>query len=221
MGAARPAAVPLPAVQGHVEAIADQRIHGWAWSPASPDARLRIELREHEVVLQAVVADAVRPDLARNGVGDGGHAFVLDLDPALGERTAGFDVVAIAPDGTELVLAPPPSPLRAPDDARRLIEQLVGSQRLLHRNLQALMLASQAREPIDGVLERIAQAQQALDTRATELAMFVSRLDDRLAALAAAEGSGAPFDQGRVLALSAAYAVAAAGTVGVLLRLVG
>lgn len=216
-----PVPAPLPAVQGHVEAIVDQRIHGWAWSPACPDARLRIELREHEVVLQTVIADVSRPDLAQNGVGDGAHAFVLDLDPALAARASGFDVVAIAPDGTEVALAQPPSVLRTPEDVRRLIQQLTGSQRMLHRNLQALMLASRAREPIEGVLERIAEAQRALDARTAELELFVTRLDDRLATLAAAEGPGAPVDHGRVLAISAASAVAAAGTVGVLLRLVG
>jgi hypothetical protein len=219
--AALPATPPLPAVQGYVEAITDQRIHGWAWSPAWPDTRLRVELRDHEVVLQAVTADLARPDLAQNGVGDGAHAFVLDLDPALAARASGFDVVAIAPDGTEVTLAAPPSAMHTPEDVRRLIGQLAGSQRLLHRNLQALMLASKAREPIDGVLERIAETQRALDARTAELELFVTRLDERLAALATADGAASPFDQRRVLALSAASALAVAGTVGVLLRLAG
>ena len=215
-------AAPLPAVQGYVEAISDQRVHGWAWSPASPEARLRVELRRGEAVLQAVVAELPRADLASNGVGDGAHAFVLDLGPELTAADAGFDVVAIAPDGSETALAAPPPPVLATggESVRRALEGLAASQRVMHRNLQAVLMATRGREPIDAALERIAATQAALDARTAELELFVTRLDERLATLATTQAPPQPA-RGMRWAQAGAAALVAIGTAGVLLHLLG
>jgi hypothetical protein len=214
MTALAEAAPPPARVQGYVEAITDRRIVGWAWSPAAPDARLRIVLRDGDAVLESVLADQPRPDLAQNGVGDGAHAFAFELDPAWSARARELDVVAIAPDDSETPLGAPPAPARAGEDVRRVLDGLVGSQRVMHRNLQALLLAAKAREPLDAAIERIGQTQQALDARTAELELFVTRLDERLAAL---DRGPAPARSGPALrlALGAALAVSVAGFVGV------
>lgn len=172
-------AAAAPAIQGFVEAVGPGGIHGWAWLPDVPEARLRIELRADGDLLDATVADRARPDLARNGIGDGGHAFVL----AMPDRDAtALSICAVTADG---VTHPLPTALAAPprDETRRLVEQIVASQRVLHRNLQALLLAGKERAPAEAALERIAAMQAALDARAAELELFVARLDQRLAVL--------------------------------------
>lgn len=209
-----------PRVQGYVESISDGRIHGWAWSPAEPEARLAVVLRDGEAVLQSVLADQPRPDLAKHGVGDGAHAFVLELDAGLAARAGELEVVAIAPDGGELPLAAPPSPARGNADLRRALESLAASQRVMHRNLQVLMLAARSREPIEASLDRIAEAQKGLDARTAELELFVSRLDARLAATAPEEAAAGMSRSGRV-ALAAAGAAAVVGVAGVLARMAG
>ncbi|MCC7284484.1 MAG: hypothetical protein IT556_19045 [Acetobacteraceae bacterium] len=217
-----PVPVPVP-VQGYVELAAGRRIVGWAWSPAAPEARLRIVLRHGDAVLDSGTADQPRADLAENGVGDGAHAFAFDLDPAWAGREGELDVAAIAPDGGETVLSAPPAPaaapLRAGEDVRRLLQGIAASQRVLHRNLQALLLASRAREPLDAAIERVAATQQALDARTAELELFATRLDERLAALDHAQPGARRSPLVRI-ALAAALALACLGVLGVAVQFV-
>jgi hypothetical protein len=210
-------AVPTaPAIRGFVEVMGPERVVGWAWDASRPAARVRVELRDGDAVLAAMPADQPRPDLARNGVGDGAHAFAFVLDDATHDP-AKLRVVAIDADGTAVPLSAPPP---APDDARRTLESLVSSQRVLHRNLQAVLLAVKAREPVEAALERIAEAQAALAQRTAELEGFVLRLDEQLARLTpqdAAPRAG----RGSLLALCAAITVAAGGFAAMAVRLVG
>jgi len=222
MAALAEAVVPPARVQGYVEAVGERGIVGWAWSPATPAARLRVVLRDGDAVVDSVLADQPRDDLAKNGVGDGAHAFAFALDPAWAARAGALDVVALAPDGAETVLGPPPAPVgtavRAGEDVRRALEGIAASQRVLHRNLQALLLAAKAREPLDAAVDRIGLTQQALDARAAELELFVARLDERLAALDRVQRPARSGGAMR-LALAAALALAVAGIAGVAAQL--
>jgi hypothetical protein len=201
------AALP-PALQGFVEAMGPERVLGWAWQPHSPEARLAVELREGTTVLARGVADQPRPDLAQNGVGDGAHAFAFPLDAGMQARAAALRVVAIAADGTELELGAPPAAPAASDGGRTL-ESLVASQRVLHRNLQAVLLAVKAREPEAALLDGIAEAQEALRARTAELERFVLRLDERLARLDEARAPAAKASRRGLVALGVTLAVAA------------
>lgn len=215
-----PASEPVAAaepVQGFVEAVGPAEIHGWAWSPGAPGARLRIELHAGGAVLDATLADRPRPDLARNGIGDGAHAFVLPMPQ---DEPAALRLVAVAPDGTVVPLPGAPEPPGRRDETRRMLEQLVASQRVLHRNLQAVLLAAKAREPVEAALDRVATTQAALDARAAELELFVARLDLRLAALDAARPSGRGAPRGRA-AVVAALGLFALGLAGLGMGLLG
>lgn len=210
-------AVPAaPAIRGFVEAMGPERVVGWAWDATQPAARVRVELRDGDTVLAVTEADQPRPDLARNGVGDGAHAFAFTLDDA-SHDVARLHVVAIDADGTAVPLGAPPP---APDDARRTLDSLVSSQRVLHRNLQAVLLAVKAREPVEAALDKLAETQAALAARTTELEGFVLRLDSHLARLAPHEAAPRA-GRASLLALCAAIAVAAGGFAAVAVRLVG
>lgn len=99
--ASPPAAVALPA--GFVEVVAADRVLGWAWDPARPETRLRVELRLGTTVLAEAVADRPRDDLAASGIGDGRHAFALPVDAAHRDRGAEFTVLAYGEDGLSLI----------------------------------------------------------------------------------------------------------------------
>ncbi len=207
--AAPTAAATLPT--GYVEVVAADRVLGWAWDPSRPDARLRVELRLDGAVLAEGLADRPRDDLAAGGIGDGAHAFSLPVDPAHRDRGAELSVLAHGADGAATLgnAAGTPAAGAAAGLARieRGLTALVGSQRLIHRNLQAVLMAVRggaASPPADAA---IAEAREELRQQVAALEIFVTRLDDRLARLAEtprAEGRGD--GHGPLLALLGALA---------------
>jgi hypothetical protein len=177
------AAPERPPVAGFVEARTPTRILGWAWDPAAPAARLAVELRAGNAVVAAGRADQSREDLARSGVGDGAHAFALELPEAWHGRADALAVHARAEDGTDTPLAEPPAadPAAALLRVQRGLEQLVASQRAVLRAVR-----EQPAPPSDPDLPaRLLATQSRIEEQLGTLEVFVSRLDTRLAALAA------------------------------------
>ncbi len=185
---------PRPAVAGYVEAITATAALGWAWTPGQAQP-LTVELRLGPEVVAEAVADGLRPDLARSGIGEGRHAFTLKTPEALRPRLAELRVFARTADGAAVPLGSVP----AEDGvAERLVqlsrgmEMLIGSQRVLHRNVQAALLAAPQTEAQSGAqsgasaaLADIAAAQASLADSAATLELFVVRLEQGMAALAA------------------------------------
>ncbi len=178
---------PRPSVAGYVEAVTANAALGWAWTPGQAEP-LTVELR-----LDAeAVADGLRPDLARSGIGTGRHAFTLKTPEALRTRLAELRVFARTADGAAVPLGSVP----AEDGvAERLVqlsrgmEMLIGSQRVLHRNVQAALLAAPQGSMEPGVqpgasVADVAAAQAALAESVATLELFVARLEQGMAALA-------------------------------------
>lgn len=66
-------------VDGRVEAVEGGRALGWAFDEGQPERRLGVDVYiDHRLVAKAV-ADLPRPDLVREKVGDGAHAFEVQL----------------------------------------------------------------------------------------------------------------------------------------------
>lgn len=180
---------PRPAVAGYVEAITANAALGWAWTPGQAQP-LTVELRLGPEVVAEAVADGLRPDLARSGIGEGRHAFTLKTPEALRSRLADLRVFARTADGAAVPLGSVP----AEDGvAERLVqlsrgmEMLIGSQRVLHRNVQAALLAAPQAGAQAGAsaLADVAASQAALADSVTTLELFVVRLEQGMAALAA------------------------------------
>jgi hypothetical protein len=132
-----------PSVIGYVDAVTGTRLFGWAWDPRHPATRiaLRVEIRGRADL--TLVADKLREDLRANGVGDGAHAFeAVLLD---GVQSADIRVLAVCPETGETVTLPSRdaeavtgvgfAALREPFQA------LARSHRLLHRNVNSMMIA--------------------------------------------------------------------------------
>ena len=81
--AAEAAPPPVRALHGYIDRATWTGIDGWVWDPETPEARIRLELVEGDVALAGGVADQDRPGLAGAGIGDGRHAFAIDLEPGL------------------------------------------------------------------------------------------------------------------------------------------
>ncbi|WP_188261080.1 GNAT family N-acetyltransferase [Azospirillum tabaci] len=69
------------------------RVSGWAWLPAEPGRRLRVEvLFGNPPMLVEALADQHRPDLESAGKGDGQHGFAVPLPDSLAGREPVVDV---------------------------------------------------------------------------------------------------------------------------------
>ncbi len=192
--ATRPA-VTGPAVTGYVEAITANAALGWAWTPGQAEP-LTVELRLGAEVVAEAVADGLRPDLARSGIGEGRHAFTLKIPERLRARLAELRVFARTADGAAVPIGSVP----AEDGmAERLVqlsrgmEMLIGSQRVLHRNVQAALLAAPQPGAQAGAqagasaasLAEVAATQASLAESVATLELFVTRLEQGMVALAA------------------------------------
>jgi GT2 family glycosyltransferase/glycosyltransferase involved in cell wall biosynthesis len=73
---------PLPAPKpvapiGSVDRFDLNEISGWTWDSATPDEPIEIEVVDGDAVVLRIAADRYRPDLQKNGFGDGRHGFLI------------------------------------------------------------------------------------------------------------------------------------------------
>jgi hypothetical protein len=68
------------AFAGSIERAGADRLEGWCWCPDRPDERVTVEILLDDEKVAELVANLFRRDLARAGLGDGRHAFVLHAD---------------------------------------------------------------------------------------------------------------------------------------------
>jgi hypothetical protein len=172
-------------ITGYVEAATAEAVLGWAWIQRRPQERVTVELVLDGQSIASTVADGLREDLARNGIGDGRHAFSLSIPPAARPRAADLRVVASLGDGDDSVpLGQPPAPEGISERLDRLqrgLEMVVTSQRVLHRTLQATLVQPSA---VAGAASDQETAKDTFAEQLRTLEIFVMRLDDRLAAIA-------------------------------------
>jgi hypothetical protein len=132
-------------VTGYIDAIAENRVFGWAWDPQRPTARIAIRIMGGGDSIAALIANQRREDLIANGVGDGAHAFDAMLpDGVLPDEVQVFAVCPESGKTIELARAPAPAlegPSSLPATLHETIGRLVRAQRLLHGNLQSAILA--------------------------------------------------------------------------------
>jgi len=167
-------------VTGYVEAVTETAALGWVWQPGSSD-RLTVELRLGEQVLAEACAEGMREDLARSGIGDGRHAFSLPIPETMRSRASEMRVFVIHKDNAAIALDTPPSSVAGVDrlaDVQRGLDMLVGSQRLIHRNLQAALL--QQTPPLTSALADISAAQKGLQESIATFELFAIRLEQAL-----------------------------------------
>ncbi len=201
------AEAPRSVVAGYVEAITAKAAMGWTWIPGQA-APLAVELRLGAQVVAEAVADGLREDLTRSGIGDGRHAFTLQVPEAMRPRLAELRVFARTADGAAVPLGGVPAEDGLAERLLQLgrgMEMLIGSQRVLHRNVQAVLLAGGQAEAPAGVPAGAAQA--ALADGIATLELFVTRLEQGMAGLAAQKAP--PRQPGRALIGVAAVAATA------------
>lgn len=172
-----------PDVRGLADAISQDRLYGWAFDAANPGARLKVELRLDGQTLATTTADLPRPDLAKNGIGDGCHAFEFAVTPQQMARHAGFSLVATA-GGRSFPVAmrfrqPQPQQAGAAPAAGVAVQAQVAETRRMREELTALTQRVAAL-PDAATMRTILEQNAAL---AEQLRQGLGALDQRLAAL--------------------------------------
>jgi hypothetical protein len=93
------------AIKGHLDAVEPMQIRGWAYDPARPgDAAVVRIVLDGEIIAEGP-AILFRDDLAKDGIGDGNHAFIFNLERNL--TAAEIDNISArvrAADGSETLL---------------------------------------------------------------------------------------------------------------------
>ncbi len=194
-------APPAPAkLNGRVDALDGARLHGWIWDETRPEERLIVRLLREGVCVQETVADQGRIDLRRNGIGDGRHAFAMELDEATVAVRGSLSVIGVSPStGAELELRLPPAAELAAEAAIAVplarffdrVEALIAlnrrtqlAQKELNDRLDALALRIDERHGTvasDGVAT--AGQAEAIGQRLAELDVFQLRFDATLRGL--------------------------------------
>ncbi|WP_262270811.1 hypothetical protein [Microvirga yunnanensis] len=183
--------VPVgPQLQGRVDAIEGRRLYGWVWDRARPTERLLIRITLNGAIIASATADMPRVDLRRNGIGDGGYAFEVELPDGVGQGTAGLAVMATSPStGEELVLQPPSQDERAAEAAINaplnrvfdrldlLIEAQRRSQVLQREAVESLRGTSAQIGEIVGEENGIAAALDAVRANQSDLAKKISDIE--------------------------------------------
>lgn len=204
-----PAAPAESRLAGRLDALEGARLYGWAFDPDQPGVRLTVRVRLAGEEIAAVVADRARVDLRRNGVGDGAHAFDVDLPDAALQRLDAVEVTAHAEGKPPLALPMPKAAERAAEAAiaaplNRLFEKMdvvVGAQRQLQLSQRD---AARSIADMTGRIDEIAaeggaleKAVRGVETMQREIA---ERVGDVEVFLVRFDGTLASFDQ-RILAL--------------------
>jgi hypothetical protein len=104
---------------GAVEWADHHFVSGWAWLPDHPNEPVVLEILDKQEVIAVTLADQHRSDLRRSGIGNGCHAFHVELPRALDPAQSYRLVVRRAADGRSLPGSP--FPLRAHGPSETLI----------------------------------------------------------------------------------------------------
>ena len=181
-------------LRGRIDAIDGTRVYGWAWHPEAPRDRVSVRIFDGDEQVAVVVADKPRIDLRRNGVGDGAHAFDVELQRPVARA---LRAVAMHPDGgSDLELdVPAPSERTAAATIAasfgpvldRLESAIVAQRRIQSRQSASLGELSTAAQRLadvaiaDGGLvdtvKGLGERQQSMTDRLSELEVLLVRFD--------------------------------------------
>lgn len=184
-------------LNGRIDALDGHRLHGWIWDETRPDQAVTVKLYcDGKLALEAK-ADQSRIDLRRNGIGDGKHAFAMELDDRLVAARGRLSVVGIASTGAELELRLPAADELAAEAAiavplARFFDKV---ELLIALNRRGQLAQKELNEKLDRIAARLeenhalaeatkaeAESQSEIVRRLGELDVFQLRFDGTLRA---------------------------------------
>lgn len=192
VGAERPSAMAeqnnTKPVNGRVDAIDQGRVFGWAFDPAEPQRRVAIRVILDGKTIAEAAADLDRPDLKRNGIGDGKHAFEIALPEPAASRASDVVVVAVnGPDNQQALRVPRPSEqaaealIAAPlTKVLDRLDVLMGAQRQLQISQRSFMRTQQIDDTGEAEMVGLIDIGTAVADLRVEITQRLSDLDVHL-----------------------------------------
>jgi len=174
----RPQTGPL---LGKLEWVDHSVISGWAWLTEHPTVPVVLEVVDQGEVIAVAIADLFRRDLRRAGIGDGHHAFHVELPRRLDPQRAHRLLVRRAADGQPLpgcsldLPAHPPSIALAALNLATLIEHADMAEKL-----RVLDWLEQQAVTLHDLLTNPAEAQSSLPAETRRLAAVANRRPRRM-----------------------------------------
>ena len=153
-------------LRGHLDRATRQDVIGWACDEAHPNRPVALLILDNGELLDRVLADQPRPDLAERGLGDGQCGFALHLPQGLNALTRHVIHVLRESDGAEL------------DNSPVLIEPAGAFDAEVAASVAALLNAAEGEAEITG---RIAFLTGQMRTLSQKLADLRSRRAQRTA----------------------------------------
>lgn len=185
-------------LNGRIDALDGNRLHGWIWDEARPDQAVTVKLYCDGKLAGEVAADQSRIDLRRNGIGDGKHAFSMELDEALVAARGRLSVVGVSPEtSAEFELRLPAADELAAEAAiavplARFFDKV---EVLIALNRRGQLAQKELNEKLDRIAARLeenhalaeatkaeAESQSEVMRRIAELDVFQLRFDGTLRA---------------------------------------
>ena len=196
----RRASMPLEAdIRGYLDGIEGRRQHGWAWDRNRPGERLEIFMRIDGSTVASRTADRARIDLRSNGIGDGRHAFEIDIPEGIDESVRPSIVARSPSTGIEMELAfshPSDRPAAEPQltGVMAQLHELADAQRqsqaiqraaveALRRTVQQVETVCSSEGALGSVVAMARDGQGDLAQRMAESERFLVRIDATLAGL--------------------------------------
>lgn len=163
---------------GHVDTLANSMLTGWAFNSASPNEHLTIVVQDGSRRVATGVANIVRPDLPKAGVGAGDHAFKIELPPDV-RSLDGLIVIAQSVGNGERVLPGTAASGKAESastaqDGR--IAQLTEDLERLRRRLDGIEGEGGMIDDPDELAARL----QRLESRMESAEVFFVRIDEMM-----------------------------------------
>jgi Radical SAM superfamily len=72
--------------RGSVDLVRNDRVAGWVWNARSPEKRLGVAVHLRGNNIAEMSASLYRPDLKDAGIGDGAHAFDIQLEERISDQ---------------------------------------------------------------------------------------------------------------------------------------
>jgi hypothetical protein len=70
-------------IEGYLDAVDPIQIRGWAYDPSRPDEAVVVRIMLDDKLIAEGPAKLFRDDLEKDGIGDGSHAFIFNLERSL------------------------------------------------------------------------------------------------------------------------------------------
>jgi glycosyltransferase involved in cell wall biosynthesis len=163
---------PRAAWRGQLEIATRLRLEGWAWDPRSPNTTVALVILVNGEVIARVLANRYRKDLLHAGIGDGRHAFALQIPGGLSPLSRQVIQILGEADGCEM----PSSPLviEAAGSFDPALEQVVGAA------LAALSTPDQRARALEFLAAQSEKLlQQSADAESRREASLVQRQRER------------------------------------------